>query len=296
MKKIRDSLIEGLYIYYFKYGVVLKDGLHTTLRNIRTYGQTGASGNPIPGSTGIQIGEDNKSSCTTITLQDIYVSKYEIGIYNKYAENTMMIHPIVEGCGTGILNSAKGNGIIIQPYFDGNTVIDINSSSHLQVYSNRYFPTGVNVNSNYQAYRQIPHTNVALLCYRANTDQDIRSSEETKIEFNADLYDAYNYYDTSNFIFTAPYSGFYLIYVQASLQNIKANKRLQLHIKVGTTTKAYSYTTVTVSGSYHTIFATAMTWLDAGEKGLSVTIYHDDVDTRNILKGEGNTFMLIKLL
>ncbi|MCD6126076.1 MAG: hypothetical protein J7J19_03610 [Thaumarchaeota archaeon] len=131
--------------------------------------------------------------------------------------------------------------------------------------------------------------------YRSSTTQTIANNTETKVAYNAKIYDVQNEYDAfTNYRYTAKKSGYYLAiaqikwvnfsqYATSTIHLIKSGSRVSRSVVVSSKTKSFSVSIADI------IF------LDENDY-LEVTCYQDTGSDREIVAISSDTFFTVKKL
>jgi hypothetical protein len=111
---VRFFSLRNFAISGFKTGVYIQQGLHINLQfgYIGCYGRGEANG-----TVALKLGDKplNKS-CTTTTLDSVYLTDAEVCFYNRAAP-VVMVGPIFETCQIGLDNYSRT--ILLEPFFAG---------------------------------------------------------------------------------------------------------------------------------------------------------------------------------
>lgn len=106
------------------------------------------------------------------------------------------------------------------------------------------------------------------------SNQTVSTATATKIVFDTEVYDIGSNFDTSTNIFTAPENGYYLVCASVLLNNITADKQVQVRVVVdGTDTiQGNGYGSVTNSDPGANV--SGVLYLTSGQE-VEIRAYHD---------------------
>jgi hypothetical protein len=139
-------------------------------------------------------------------------------------------------------------------------------------------------------------TTAKARAYRATTAQSIPDSTFTKVQLNAESYDPGNNFDsTTNYRFTAPVAGYYLISAATIFSGAIADKRYIMRIyKNGATILTESQEQSSISDD---ISVTALDLvLLAASDTIEVQVYHTSGVAKNLSNNEAHTFLTCHLM
>lgn len=107
----RSLTIERVNIAGFQRGIRLGGSLNSQVRECKVNGQ----GSGVAGGIGIFVGADDSARGSNgVTIVDCYVNNYETG-FDLNAQSIVVLRPIIELNGTGIINRASG-AVVIAPW------------------------------------------------------------------------------------------------------------------------------------------------------------------------------------
>ena len=126
-----------------------------------------------------------------------------------------------------------------------------------------------------------------FFAYRGSSEQSISNGSLTVMQFNAELYDSGNCYDTSTYKFTPNVAGKYWIQATARLNTSTDCTSLQIEIFKNTST----FSRVNENNIHYTsVTSTAIIDMNGSSDYIQAKIYQDTGGSANIAYNSDNTY------
>jgi hypothetical protein len=134
-----------------------------------------------------------------------------------------------------------------------------------------------------------------IRAFRSTPNQTIPTTEETKVQFNAEDYDRYNEYDiTTNHRFTALGTGYYIVQAQIQFDEITSGTPTELIAKKnGAVITRYVHTPG--QGAALILALTDIIYLSATDY-IEIYCYHECAGSVDLVNGTANSFLAIHKL
>lgn len=223
---LRDFQFININISYFLTGIVIYGHVNGLIQG----GRQGGRGPSVAGGVGIQLGEDINNAGNGCLLNQVYVSNYETGIFNKYNTPCYILASLQGLCGTAIANPGTNVCYVVDNYFDSNNAVAINNDGYMNWSVNT---SSLGAQAIINTSRRFQHTGynfARVVAVRNTSDQAIPTATYTKVQFNAVQEDSEVMFNLTTNLFVAPWDGFYDVTVNLNWQAATASKLYQAAI------------------------------------------------------------------
>ena len=129
-------------------------------------------------------------------------------------------------------------------------------------------------------------TNTPNFWVYMSTNQSVPTTTFTTVQFNAELFDTANAFNTSTYTYTIPSAGKYFFGVQVRKENSRTDRNL-VHLRVnGTQTRDFE------TGSYSNYGCAVGTTIEnlSASDAITIQFYHDRGSNQDIRSGAENSF------
>jgi len=259
-------------------------------------GRQGGQGKGVSGGVGIQLGQDVNNAGNGCTLDSVYVSNFEVDLYNKYASPTVLEGlPLFGGASTAVWNAS---GKIL--YTSGEIYFD--SYNDMAIRNDGYFTYAAQLSSlgtqsigttSHRLFKR-GHDLTVVNVYK-NATQSIASGSPVLVTFPASLENTEGWFDTTKSSYTATYPGYRSIFCQLNyaVSGGHVNNAYQVRI--------YKNSSEVAEGSAHSPATTGDTvspvagtiqWLDVGDT-VEVYAWQNEGGAINLNSGATQSYLLI---
>jgi len=285
----RDFQLINLNISFFLKGIVIYGHVNGLIQG----GRQGGQGKAVAGGVGIQLGEDISSAGNGCVVNQVYVSNYETGIFNKYCTPCYIQSSLQGGCATAVANPGTNVCYLIDNYFDSNNDEAINNQGYLN-WSSTFASLGTQTVTNVsRRIQKVGYSFARIVAFRNTSVQAITTATYTKVQFNADQEDSEGLFNTTTNQFVAPWDGFYDVTVNLNWQAATASKLYQAAIYKNGAIYAYAQVVgpLTVANEV-TASVNKLVWL-AKNDTIEGYAYHNEGVNANVNFGSEKTFISV---
>lgn len=211
---LRDFEFRNVNYAYFKSGIVIYGHLNGKIIG----GRQGGQGKAVIGGVGIQLGEDAFRAGNGATIENVYISNFEVDLYNKYSQPLSLVGlNLFGGASTAIVNGSIGIvNVAGQINFDSFNDVAINNQGYMN-YQAAYSSLGAqSVNTTVHRLFYGGHSKTRIEAYVAGSPIFFSTNSYTIVPFNAAVENMEGFFNTSTYRYTATYPGYR--YVDATLQ------------------------------------------------------------------------------